>query len=49
MATRYNSQLVKDGLVLCLDAGNPKSYADHGCSLIDINKNYNVTRRRFGV
>jgi len=27
MATSYNSKIVTDGLVLCLDAANPKSYS----------------------
>lgn len=38
MATRYNSQIVKDGLVLYLDAGNAKSYVGSGTSWNDLNK-----------
>ena len=30
MATFYNGKIVTDGLVLCLDAGNTKSYAGSG-------------------
>lgn len=41
MATRYNSQTVKDGLVLCLDAGNLKSYIGSGASWNDLSGNGN--------
>lgn len=41
MATRYNSQIIKDGLVLCLDAGNRKSYAGSGTAWNNLNKNGN--------
>jgi hypothetical protein len=43
MAIRYNSQIVKDGLVLHLDAANPKSYPGSGTSWYDLsgnNKNF---------
>lgn len=36
MATRYNSQIVKDGLVMYLDAGNPKSYQGSGAIATDL-------------
>lgn len=39
MATRYNSQLVKDGLLICLDAANPKSYPRSGNSWYDLSGN----------
>jgi len=39
MATRYNSQIIKDGLVLHLDAGNPKSYSGAGTSWYDLSGN----------
>lgn len=41
MATRYNSQIVKNGLVLCLDAGNIKSYVGSGTSWKDLSNNGN--------
>ncbi len=41
MATRYNSQVVKDGLVVCLDAGNPKSYPGTGNTWYDLTINGN--------
>jgi hypothetical protein len=36
MATRYNSQIVKDGLVMYLDAGNLKSYPSGGATTYDL-------------
>ena len=36
MATRYNSQIIKDGLVMCLDVGNPKSYPGSGTVWTDV-------------
>jgi hypothetical protein len=30
MATNYNPRIITDGLVLCLDAANPKSYSGSG-------------------
>ena len=44
MAIRYNSQIVKDGLVMALDAGNPKSYSGTGTTWYDLSGNgYNAT------
>ena len=42
MATRYNSQIVKNGLALCLDAGNVKSYLGSGTTWTDLSGN-NIT------
>lgn len=39
MGTFYNSRIVKDGLVLCLDAGNKKSYPGTGTTWIDLSSN----------
>lgn len=39
MAMRYNSQIVNDGLVFCVDAGNPKSYGGSGTSWRDLSGN----------
>jgi hypothetical protein len=36
MATYYSPKVVTDGLVLCLDAGNPKSYNGTGTSSYDL-------------
>ncbi len=36
MATHYNPKVITDGLVLCLDAGNIKSYPGSGTTLVDI-------------
>ena len=36
MAVAYNSKIVTDGLVLCLDAGNPKSYPGSGTTWTDL-------------
>lgn len=41
MATRYTPKIVTDGLVLCLDAGNPKSYPGSGTAWADLTKNGN--------
>lgn len=41
MAMRYNSQIVNDGLVLYLDAGNPKSYIGSGTIWNDLSKSGN--------
>lgn len=44
MATFYTPKLVTDGLVLCLDAGNTKSYPGSGTTWTDISRNgYNGT------
>lgn len=36
MATTYNPRIVTDGLVLCLDAGNTKSYPGSGTTWTDL-------------
>jgi hypothetical protein len=36
MATHYNPRIVTDGLVLCLDAANPKSYPGSGNTWKDL-------------
>jgi len=41
MATNYNPRTVTDGLVLCLDAGNTKSYPGTGTTWTDISRNGN--------
>jgi len=41
MATNYNPCIVTDGLVLCLDAGNPKSYPGSGTTWTDLSGNGN--------
>ena len=39
MGTSYNSSIVTDGLVLCLDAANPRSYPGSGTSWLDLSGN----------
>ena len=39
MSTNYNPQIVTSGLVLCLDAANPKSYPGSGNTWNDISGN----------
>jgi len=39
MGIAYNSKLVRNGLVLCLDAGNAKSYPSTGTAWSDISGN----------
>lgn len=41
MATTYNSHIVTDGLVLCLDAANPRSYPLSGNTWYDLSGNGN--------
>jgi len=41
MAVGYNPKIVTDGLVLCLDAGNTKSYPGSGTSWSDLSGNGN--------
>lgn len=41
MATRYTPRIVTDGLVLCLDAGNTKSYPGSGTAWYDLSRNNN--------
>ena len=36
MGTNYNPQIVTNGLVLCLDAANPKSYPGSGANLYNL-------------
>jgi hypothetical protein len=36
MGTAYNANIVTDGLVLCLDAANPRSYSGSGDRWLDI-------------
>ena len=43
MATNYNPRTVTDGLVLCLDAGNAKSYPGTGTTWKDLSGNNNGT------
>jgi hypothetical protein len=35
MATKYSPRIVNDGLILCLDAGNPKSYTSGSSTWYD--------------
>lgn len=42
MATAYNPKIVTDGLVLCLDAANPKSYPGSGTTWTDLSGNGNT-------
>jgi len=41
LATNYNPRIVTDGLVLCLDAGNSKSYPGSGTTWTDLSGNGN--------
>jgi len=41
MGTSYNANIVTDGLVLCLDAANPRSYPLSGTSWNDLSGNGN--------
>lgn len=41
MGTSYNPKIVTDGLVLCLDAANPKSYPGSGTTWSDLSGNAN--------
>ena len=44
MATNYNPSIVSDGLVLCLDAANTKSYTGSGTTWTDISgEGYDAT------
>jgi hypothetical protein len=36
MAISYNSKIVTNGLVLCLDAANPRSYPGTGTNWFDV-------------
>lgn len=45
MGTFYNSQIVTNGLILCLDAGNRKSYPGTGSTWFDLSgTNRNATK-----
>ena len=39
MGTAYNANIVTDGLVLCLDAANPRSYPGSGTTWYDLSGN----------
>lgn len=39
MGVSYHPTIVSNGLVLCLDAANPRSYPGNGTSWIDLSKN----------
>ena len=41
MATNYNPAIVTDGLVMCCDAANSKSYPGSGTTFIDVSGNGN--------
>ena len=41
MGTAYNANIVTDGLVLCLDAANPRSYPGSGTTWYDLSGNGN--------
>jgi hypothetical protein len=41
MAYQNGPKIITDGLVLCLDAGNPKSYPGSGTSWVDLSRNGN--------
>ena len=42
MATHYNSKIITDGLILCLDAANSKSYPGSGTTWTDLSGNGNT-------
>lgn len=42
MSVSYNSSIVTNGLVLCLDAGNPRSYPGTGTNWFDVSGNNNT-------
>ena len=42
MALAHSPSIVTDGLVLCLDAGNPKSYPGSGTTWTDLSSNGNT-------
>ena len=41
MATNYNPTIVTDGLKVCFDAANPKSYPGSGTTWYDLSGNDN--------
>ena len=42
MSQNYGAKIVRDGLVLCLDAANPKSYPGTGTTWLDLSGNNNT-------
>jgi hypothetical protein len=42
VGTNYNPKIVTDGLVVCLDAANPKSYPGSGTTWNDLSENGNI-------
>lgn len=46
MAVAYNPRIVTDGLVLCLDAGNSKSYPGSGTTWTDLSGNGYIASMR---
>jgi hypothetical protein len=52
MSVAYNPKIVTDGLVLCLDAANPKSYPGSGTTWFDLSNNsynFNVNASAYAV
>ena len=51
MGTNYNPRIVTDGLVLCLDAANPRSYPASGTSAttFDLAPTFNGFIKEFRV
>ena len=52
MATRYSPAIVTSGLVLCLDAANPRSYSGTGTTWTDLSGNnytHNLSNASFTV
>jgi hypothetical protein len=45
MGINYSPRIVTDGLVLCLDAGNSKSYPGSGGTWYDLSGNNNKDRK----
>lgn len=48
MGIVYNNSIVTDGLVLCLDAANSRSYSGSGTAWLDISKTGNVATLQNG-
>lgn len=49
MALTHNAKIVMDGLVLCLDAANPRSYPGTGNTWFDLSGNNNHTTLQVGA
>jgi hypothetical protein len=49
MALSHSPKIITDGLVLCLDAGNPKSYPGSGTTWTDLSGNGNNGSLENGV